>query len=131
VFAVGLIMMFAALAMAVSAVFAPSVALPGLIGGAAGLAIAGFVLAYLAWPERKSPPHDGMVRASAWVIDAEPTQAEVTGYRMVDLTLEVRPKDAAPFQVRRRFVGSRAGFEVGSAVTVFYDPVDPDRIELG
>ncbi len=116
--------------MAVAAVFAPSVALPGLIGGAAGLGIAGFVLTYLGRPERRRRPPPGMVRASAWVLSAEPTGGEATGYRMVELTLEVRPEGSAPFQVRRKFVGDRADFGTGWPLTVFYDPLDPKKVEL-
>jgi len=130
VFLIGLIMLFSGLAMAFAAFFAPSAALPGLIGGAAGLAIAGFALAYLGWPQRRRAPAPGMARAEAWILNAEETSAEVTGYRMVELTLDVRPKDSVPFQVTRKFVGNRSSFTVGSSVPVWYDPIDPKKVEL-
>ncbi len=129
-FVVGLFMLAAGSAMAVTALFAPSVALPGLIGGAAGLGIAGFVLTYLGRPERRRRPPPGMVRGSAWVLSAEATGGEATGYRMVELTLEVRPEGSAPFQVRRSFVGNRADFVAGEQLKVFYDPIDPKKVEL-
>ncbi len=123
-------MLLAGLAMAVAALFAPSVALPGLIGGAAGIGIAGFVLAYLDWPARKRAPDPGLIRADAWIVSAEATSAEATGYRMVEVTLDVRPKDAAPFQVSRKFVGSGSDFEVGLRISVWYDPIDPRKVKL-
>jgi hypothetical protein len=129
-FVIGVIMLVAGVAMGVSTAFLPSAALPGLIGGAAGLMIAGFVMAYLDWPERKPKAQAGRIRADAWILDVGATTAEVTGYRMVEVTLEVRPKDGVPFQVRRKFVASRARFQPGESVRVEYDPIDPDRIEL-
>lgn len=123
-------MLIAGIAMAVATIFAPSVALPGLIGGAAGLAIAGFALAYLDWPARRQASGSGLARADAWIVNAEATGGEVTGYRMVELTLDVRPKGGIPFQVKRKFVGDTANFEVGGRVPVFYDPVDPRKVEL-
>jgi hypothetical protein len=129
-FVIGMIMLVAGVAMAVSVAFLPSAALPGLIGGAAGSLIAGLLLAYLDWPERKPKPAPGKVRANAWVLEAGPTTAEVTGYRMVEVTLDVRPKGGVPFQAKRKFVTSRARFQPGEKVQVEFDPVDPDRLDL-
>jgi hypothetical protein len=130
VLVIGVIMLLAGVAMAVSSAFLPSAALPGLIGGAAGLMIAGSVMAYLDWPERKPKAAAGRVRADAWILDVGATTAEVTGYRMVEVTLEVRPKDGVPFRVKRKFVANRARFQPGESVRVEFEPIDPERVEL-
>jgi hypothetical protein len=72
-----------------------------------------------------------MARAEATILDAARTAGEVAGYPMVEVTLEVRPKDGLPFQVTRKFSAGRLGLiEQGRRIEVLYDPIDPRRIEL-
>ncbi len=63
------------------------------------------------------------------MLDARPTGGEATGFRMVELTLEVRPKGGIPFQVRRKFVDNLGTLEVGERLKVRYDPLDPERLD--
>ncbi len=50
---------------------------------------------------------------------------------MVELTLELRPKDGIPTQVKRKFSAGRLGrIEQGHQIDVFYDPADPQKVEL-
>jgi hypothetical protein len=50
---------------------------------------------------------------------------------MVELTLEVQPKDGLPFQVKRKFSAGRLGrIEQGRRIDVVYDPTDPQKVEL-
>jgi hypothetical protein len=71
-----------------------------------------------------------MVRADAWVLDARLTDGEVIGRRMVEMTLEVRPKDGSPFQVTRKFPVTSGRVEIGSRLKVAYDPIDPEKVRL-
>jgi hypothetical protein len=130
VFLTGIIMVFLGVAMIAGAVAAPAAVRPGLIGGAVGLLGAGLVLTFLDWPSRSRPPRDGMVRADAYLLDARLTGGEATGFRMVEMTLEVRPRDGVPFQVTRKFVADMARLETGQRVRVYFDPADPERLEL-
>ncbi len=125
-------MIAAALAMVVAGVVVPvDAARPGLIGGAVGVGLAGALLAYLDAPSRRDPPPPGMSRAKATILDAAATAGAVAGYQMVELTLEVRPKDGLPFQVKRKFSSGRLGLiEQGRQIDVLYDPADPERVEL-
>lgn len=125
-------MIVAALAMVVAGVVAPvDAARPGLIGGGIGVGLAGLLLAYLDAPSRREAPPPGRVRAKATILDAAGTAGAVAGYQMVELTLEVRPKDGIPFQVTRKFSAGRLGrIEQGRRIDVVYDPADPQRVEL-
>jgi hypothetical protein len=50
---------------------------------------------------------------------------------MVELTLEVQPKDGLPFQVKRKYSAGRLGrIEQGRRLDVVYDPADPQRVDL-
>ena len=131
-FVIGVLMIVTALAMAVFGVLTPvDAARPGLIGGAVGIGLAGLVLAYLDAPSRKQKPPPGTVRAKATILDAAGTAGAVAGYQMVELTLEVRPKDGTPFQVKRKFSAGRLGrIEQGRTLDVRYDPTDPQKVEL-
>ena len=129
-FLTGIIMVVLGVAMIAGAVAAPAAVRPGLIGGAVGLLGAGLVLTFLDWPSRSRPPRDGMVRADAYLLDARLTGGEATGFRMVEMTLEVRPRDGVPFQVTRKFVADIARLETGQRVRVYFDPADPERLEL-
>lgn len=103
----------------------------GLIGGGLALAASGLFLAYLGAPSRprKDPP--GMARAEATVLGAARTAGEVAGYPMVEVTLEVRPKDGVPYNATRKFSVGRLGLvEPGRKFDVLYDPANPQRIEL-
>lgn len=129
-FVIGVLMVVLGIVMGVGAFVAPAAARPGLIGGAVGVLGAGLVLAYLDWPSRTRPPRDGMVKADAYVLGARLTGGEATGFRMVELTLEVRPTDGIPFQVKRKFVADMARIETGQRMRVYYDPAEPERLEL-
>jgi len=78
---------------------------------------------------KKAPP--GAVRAKATILDSVGTVGSVAGYQIVELTLEVRPKDGVAFQVKRKFSAGRLGrIEQGRTIEVTYDPANPQRIEL-
>jgi hypothetical protein len=126
----GLFMAAIAVAMLVAAFVLPDVARAGLIGGAIGVGLAGAVLLYLNWPERKQAPA-GRVKADAFILDAKLTGAEATGNRIVEMTLDVRPRGGVPFQVTRKFLGTMSTIEQGQRVTVYYDPSNPDEVTLG
>lgn len=129
---IGVLMIVLALALAIAAVVIPvDAARPGLIGGALGVGLAGLLMAYLDAPSRREKPAPGMARAKATILDAALTPGAVAGYQMVELTLEVRPKDGLPFQVKRKFSSGRLGrIEQGRTLDVHYDPVNPEKIEL-
>ena len=131
-FLIGVLMVVAALAMVVVGIVGPEAARIGLVGGALGVGLAGLLLAYLDAPSRRRPPPPGKLRAKATILDATGTAGEVAGYQMVELTLEVRPKDGVPFQVKRKFSSGRLGrIEQGRQIDVVYDAADPQRLELG
>ncbi len=131
-FITGVLMIVAAVAMVVAGVAIPTdAARPGLIGGAIGLGLGGLVLAYLDAPRRRKPPPPGKLRAKATILDASGLPGSVAGYQMVELTLEVRPKEGLPFQVKRKFSAGRFGhIEQGQRIDVVYDPANPQRVEL-
>ena len=110
----------------------PDAALPGLVGGGLGVGLAGLLLAYLDAPSKKEKPAVGMEKGKATIVDASGTQGSVAGYQMVELTLEVKPKDGGvPFQVKRKFSAGRLGrIEAGRTLDVFYDPANPQKIDL-
>jgi len=132
VFIVGVLMILAALGMVAFGLVTPvDAARPGMIGGGIGVGLAGLVLAYLDAPSRKRKPPPGTVRAKATILDAAATPGAVAGYQMVELTLEVRPKDGLPFQVKRKFSSGRLGrVEQGRTLDVSYDPADPQKLDL-
>ena len=131
-FVIGVSMIALALVMIAGAVVGPDAAKPGLFGGALGVGIAGLLLAYLDAPSKKDKPAKGMQKAKATILDASGTQGSVAGYQMVELTLEVRPKDGGlPFQVKRKFSAGRLGrIEAGRTLDVYYDPANPKKIDL-
>jgi hypothetical protein len=123
-------MVAAALGGVVLAVVAPEAAVGG-IGMAVGCGAGGALLIYLDAPRRRPKPPAGTVRAKATILDAKGTPGSVAGYQMVELTLEVQPKDGLPFQVKRKFSSGRVGrIEQGRRIDVAYDPVDPQKVEL-
>jgi hypothetical protein len=132
VFVLGVLMVGLGLAMMVAGAVAPvDAARPGLIGGGAGVLLAGAVLAYLDAPGHRPKPAPGMERAKATILDATGTTGSVAGYQMVELTLEIQPQDGLPVQVKRKFSAGRLGrVEPGRKIDVFYDPADLQRIEL-
>ncbi len=131
-FVIGVLMIVGALAMIAGGVAAPvDAAKPGLIAGGLGLGIGGLVLAYLDAPSKREKLPPGKVRAKATILDAQGTPGSVAGYQMVELTLEVRPKDGVPFQVKRKFSAGRLGrIEQGQQISVAYDPANPEKLEL-
>ncbi|HEX5928260.1 MAG TPA: hypothetical protein VFY48_02605 [Solirubrobacterales bacterium] len=131
-FVIGVLLIVLGLAMVVGGVFAPvDAAKPGLILGGLGVGLSGALLAYLDAPSRgeKLPP--GAVRAKATILDAAVLPGSVAGYQMVELTLEVRPRDGLPFQVKRKFSAGRFGrIEQGRELDVHYDPANPEQLDL-
>jgi hypothetical protein len=130
VFVTGVLMIVGALAMLVAGIVVPvDAARPGLIGGAVGLG--GLLLAYLDAPRRRTKPPPGTLPAKATILDAAATPGAVAGYQMVELTLEVQPKDGLPFQIKRKFSAGRIGrIEQGRRLDVVYDPANPKKVEL-
>lgn len=128
----GLLMLAPAVAMIGAGIASPIAgARFGLIGGGLAVAASGLLLAYLGAPSRREKPPPGMAPAKATILDAARTAGEVAGYPMVEVTLEVRPRDGIPFQVTRKFSAGRLGLiEQGRRIDVLYDPLDPQRIEL-
>ena len=135
-FLVGLLLLGLALAGAVAAVLAPDGAahagvLTAGLGVAFGCGVSGALLVYLDAPRRRARAPAGMRRAKATILDATATAGAVAGYQMVELTLEVAPKDGMPFQVKRKFSAGRLGrIEQGRRLDILYDPANPQRVEL-
>ena len=130
-FVIGVLMIIGAVVMIAAGIVGPDAARPGLIGGALGVGLAGLLLAYLDAPSRREKPARGMQRAKATIVEASGTSGSVAGYQMVELTLEVKPKDGIPVQVKRKFSAGRLGrIEQGRRIDVFYDPADPQKVEL-
>jgi hypothetical protein len=132
VFLIGVLMFIGALIMVAAGVVGPEAARPGLIGGAIGVGLAGALLAYLDAPGKRQRPPSGTVKGKATIIDATGTSGSVAGYQMVELTLEVWPKKGGvPFQVKRKFSAGRLGpIEAGRKLDIYYDPSNPEKIEL-
>jgi hypothetical protein len=132
VFAIGLLLLALGLLGAVVAIVPPIEELRwGAIGVAIGCGLSGALLAYLDAPRRRDAPPPGQRRAKATIVDATGTSGSVAGYQMVELTLEVRPKDGVPFHVKRKFSAGRLGpIEAGRTLEVTYDPANPQRLEL-
>jgi hypothetical protein len=131
VFVIGVLMILLGLAMVVFGVVGLEAARVGLIAGGVSVVLAGLLLAYLDAPSRKRKQASGTVRAKATILDFAGTAGEVAGYQMVELTLEVRPKDGLPFQVKRKFSAGRLGrIEQGRRIDVAYDPANPQRVDL-
>jgi hypothetical protein len=132
VFVLAVLMILLGLAMIVAGIAIPEdAARPGLIGGGLGVGLAGLLLAYLNAPSRKPPPPAGMIAAKARILDGAVLPGSVAGYQMVELTLEVRPKDGLPFQAKRKFSAGRLGrIEAGREIDVVYDRMNPERVEL-
>jgi hypothetical protein len=128
----GLALLAIALAGAFFAVAPPvDAARGGAIGVMLGCGLSGALLVYLDAPRRRAKPPPGTLRAKATILDATGTPGAVAGYQMVELTLEVQPKDGLPFQVKRKFSAGRLGrIEQGRRLDVVYDPADPQRVEL-
>jgi hypothetical protein len=131
VFIIGVLMIVGALVMAAAGIVGPEAARPGLIGGAIGVGLAGVLLAYLDAPGKREKPAPGMQRARATILDAGGTPGSVAGYQMIELTLEVNPKDGLPFQVKRKVSAGKLGrVEAGRKLDVVYDPANPQHVEL-
>jgi hypothetical protein len=104
----------------------------GALGVAVGCGLSGLLLVYLDAPSKREKPPAGTVKGKATILDATGTTGSVSGYQMVELTLEVSPKGGGvPFQVKRKFSTGRLGrIEQGRKIDVFYDPADPKKIDL-
>lgn len=103
----------------------------GAIGVALGCGITGLLFVYLDAPKRRAKAPPGTRRAKATILDVAGTPGSVAGYQMVEVTLEVTPKDGLPFQVKRKLSAGRLGrAEQGRRIDVAYDPANPQRVEL-
>jgi hypothetical protein len=104
----------------------------GALGVAVGCGLSGLLLVYLDAPSKREKLPAGSVRGKATILDAAGTTGSVSGYQMVELTLEVSPKGGGvPFQVKRKFSTGRLGrIEQGRKIDVFYDPANPKKIDL-
>lgn len=131
-FIAGVGMIVIGLAMVVGGLVQPvDAAKPGLIIGGVAVALAGGLNAYLGAPSRGPRTPAGMQKAKATILDAAVLPGAVAGYQMVEVTLELQPKDGIPTQVKRKFSSGRLGrIEPGRRIEVFYDPADPQKIEL-
>ena len=120
------------LAMVVGGLVQPvDAAKPGLVIGGVAVALGGLLNAYLGAPSRDAKPPEGMKKAKATILDAALVPGSVSGFQMVDLTLELRPKDGVPTEVKRKFSSARLGhIEQGRQIEVFYDPMDPQKVDL-
>jgi hypothetical protein len=132
VFVSGVLMIVLGLAMVIGGLLQPvDAAKPGLIIGGIAVGLGGLLNAYLGAPSRKEKAPTGMQRAKATILDAAVLPGSVAGYQMVELTLELQPKDSLPVQVKRKFSAGRLGrIEQGRQIDVFYDPIDPRKIDL-
>jgi hypothetical protein len=132
VFVIGLLLLLLALAGIVLAIFPPVAGIEiGMLGMALGCGLSGALLAYLDAPSRREPPPPGSVPAKATILEARGTPGAVAGYQMVELTLEVHPRNGVPFQVKRKFSAGRLGrIEQGRKLDVVYDPVNPEKLDL-
>lgn len=131
-FVSGVLLIVLGLAMIVGGIVFPvDAAKPGLIIGGIAVSLSGLLNAYLGAPSRKEKAPAGMKRAKATILDGTVLPGTVSGFQMVELTLELRPKDGLPTQVKRKFSTTRLGrIEQGRQIDVFYDPLDPQRVEL-
>jgi hypothetical protein len=104
----------------------------GAIGVAFGCGLSGLLMVYLSAPSKKEKPPSGSQKAKATILDAAVIPGSVAGYQMVELTLEVWPKGGGtPFQVKRKFSSGRLGrIEQGRKIDVFFDPANPNKLEL-
>jgi hypothetical protein len=132
VFVSGVLMIVLGLAMVAGGIVIPvDAAKPGLIVGGIAVGLSGLFNAYLGAPSRKEKAPDGMKRAKATILDGTVLPGSVAGFQMVELTLELQPKDSLPVQVKRKFSAGRLGrIEQGRQIDVFYDPMDPQKVEL-
>lgn len=134
-FVAGVLLIVLGLAMVAGGIVIPvDAAKPGLIVGGVAVGLSGLLNAYLAAPGRKEKAPPGMQRGKATILDAAVLPGSVAGYQMAELTLELRPKDMGPIQVKRKFSTGRLGrlgrIEQGREIDVFYDPIDPQKVEL-
>lgn len=131
-FAVGLLLLALGLAGAVFAIVPPvEAARVGAIGVALGCGLSGLLLVYLDAPSRRKELPPGSIRAKATILEARGTAGAVAGYQMIELTLEVHPKDGVPFQVKRKFSAGRLGrVEQGRELDVVFDPANPEKLDL-
>ena len=131
-FVAGVFLIVLGLAMVAGGIVFPvDAAKPGLIVGGLAVGLSGLLNAYLGAPSRREKAPAGMERAKATILGADVLPGSVAGYQMVELTLELHPKDGVPTQVQRKFSAGRLGrVEQGRQIDVFYDPIDPQRVEL-
>lgn len=88
------------------------------------------VFLYIAWPSRGGGDETGMKKAKATIMGIS-RAGEVAGSALVELQLDVRPKDGMPYSVTRKFVASRfSRLEPGQVIDVRIDPSNPERVEL-
>jgi hypothetical protein len=88
------------------------------------------IFLYIGWPSGNG--HDsGMNKAKATILGVAQVPGDVTGYPLVELRLDVRPKGQMTYPVTRKFVANRfTRLEPGQVIDVRVDPSDPQRVEL-
>jgi hypothetical protein len=92
--------------------------------------VTGAIFLYIGWPSDDDEGH-GMAKAKATILGALQVPGDVTGFPLVEVQLEVRPKGQTPYPVTRKFVANRfRRLEPGQVIDVRIDPTDPQRVEL-
>ncbi len=87
-------------------------------------------LIYIAWPSRAGDKTG--TKAKATITSVKPLPADVSGYPLVELQLDVAMKGQMPYSVTRKFVaGKFRRLEPGQVIDVRVDPANPERVELG
>jgi hypothetical protein len=88
------------------------------------------VFLYIGWPSGNGQGA-GMKKAKATILGISHVRGDVAGYPLVELQLDVRPKDQMPYSVTRKFVANRfRRLEPGQVIDVRVDPSNPQRVEL-
>jgi hypothetical protein len=99
---------------------------------AIGFGTAAAILLYIAWPSDRGRVAPGSRKAKATITSVKPLPADVSGYPLVELGLDVTIKGQTPYSVTRKFVAQRfTRLEPGQVIDVRVDPANPEKVELG
>ncbi len=87
------------------------------------------ILLYIAWPSRAAGKTGAKARAT--ITSVKPLPADVSGYPLVELGLDVTIKGQMPYSVSRKFVAQKfTRLEPGQVIDVLVDPANPEKVEL-
>jgi hypothetical protein len=90
------------------------------------------IFLYIGWPSagaKEAAP--GTRKAKATITSVKALPAAVAGYPLVELSLDIAPKDQMPYSVTRKFVANKfRRLEPGQVIDVRVDPLDPEKVEL-